>query len=594
MSSNINLYAQGGAASNQPGAGSNVLGWDGTVGAGVQDITLENQFSNKNITFNTNSTGTHGSSTTKMTIIGSTGSMDGFVGIGTTSPLSLLHLYSPGANSLHSRFTNGSSTNGLLMGLDASGNAEINMQDNLDINFYTAGSVLPYLTVMGSTTPGYVGISTTTPIFQLSVGDPAAISPSPDGSILAVGTMGSGATVPNGLTNNRMFWCPSRGVFRAGGSASGEWDNTNMGDYSIGLGYGNNAWGNYSCTINKYTSATGEQAFAAGLSTNADADNSSAFGEFTRGDSYDEMVIGRYNLPCVGCSSLTWNANDPIFEIGNGTGILGLENNIMTVLKDGRTGIGLLAFPPLAEVELNVERRTDAATANATSGYFKAEDTYASGGLIIGVIGQATQLGTSGAGSGSGGRFFAGGTSANSFGVFGWAYGAGKKNYGGYFQATQIGHGVPTNYGVYGLATGGVVNYGVYGDLGLACPPCPVPPCAPCAPPTTPNYAGYFNGDVGTTTAYWVLSDSSFKENVQDITDPMSVLNQLNPKSYTYKQNENQSIQMQANTHFGLLAQELKSVLPQLVKESVHPARFDSLVLKLLQLLILKLLIIPN
>lgn len=86
MSLNSNVLAQGGAINNTPGAGSNVLGWDGTVGTGVQDITLENQFANKNVTFNTNNTGTNGSSTTKMTILGNSGSTSGYVGIGNFTP----------------------------------------------------------------------------------------------------------------------------------------------------------------------------------------------------------------------------------------------------------------------------------------------------------------------------------------------------------------------------------------------------------------------------------------------------------------------------------------------------------------------------
>lgn len=497
---------------------------------------------------------------------------------------------------VHAQITNTTNTSGTTsplteyVGWDGLGGNSQNLDianqftpgaTNYNINFWTNNSnaTTQKMTILGTSgsDDGFVGVGVVAPVFKLTVGDPA--NDTEDGGILAVGTMGSGSTIPAGLTNNRMFWCPSRGVFRAGGSVLGEWDDSNMGDYSIGLGYGNNAWGKYSCTINKYTSATGEQAFAAGLSTNADADNSSAFGEFTRADSYDEMVIGKYNLPCVGCSSLSWQGRDPIFEIGNGTGLFGLENNIMTVLKDGRTGIGLLTFPTLADVTLNVEERTDAGlgSVNATAGYFKSTDTYSGGGQIIGVIGQAIQGGPTATGNSSGGRFFGGGKAKNTWGVYGWGMDATVLNYGGYFQATQAGAVNPTNFGVYAAALNATVNYAIYGDLGLACPPCPVPPCPPCAPPTTPNFAGYFNGDVGTTTAYWLLSDSSLKDNVQDISDPISILNQLNPKSYTYKQDNNQSMHLQPNTHFGLLAQELEGVLPQLVKESVHPARYDSL-----------------
>jgi len=140
--------------------------------------------------------------------------------------------------------------------------------------------------------------------------------------------------------------------------------------------------------------------------------------------------------------------------------------------------------------------------------------------------------------------------------------------------------GGATDIGVYGAANVGVpgiINYGVIGDLGLPCPACLTPGgCGACLPTVSPDYAGYFNGDVYSTTFY-ALSDSLLKENIQNITNPMNILNQLNPKSYTFKQDQNRSMYLNAGTHYGLLSQDVEAVLPQLVKNSVHPARYDSL-----------------
>lgn len=131
------------------------------------------------------------------------------------------------------------------------------------------------------------------------------------------------------------------------------------------------------------------------------------------------------------------------------------------------------------------------------------------------------------------------------------------------------------NVGVYGFAQikylpTGFFNYGVVGDIGIACP---IPPCGA----TVPDAAGYFNGDIQSTTAIYVLSDSTLKENIQDIINPMDVINSLNPKSYTFKQQANRSIILPDDVHYGLLAQELESVLPGAVKNRIHPARYDSL-----------------
>ena len=140
------------------------------------------------------------------------------------------------------------------------------------------------------------------------------------------------------------------------------------------------------------------------------------------------------------------------------------------------------------------------------------------------------------------------------------------------------------NVGVYGLAqipshpTSVFTNYGVIGDLGIPCPLCIAPVgCPACFGPTAPHYAGYFNGDVFSSTGFYNISDANLKDNIQDLASPLDVIMQLNPKSYTFKQDQNRSMYLGAGTHFGLLAQDLETILPSLVKEGRHPARFDSL-----------------
>lgn len=156
----------------------------------------------------------------------------------------------------------------------------------------------------------------------------------------------------------------------------------------------------------------------------------------------------------------------------------------------------------------------------------------------------------------------------------------------------------PRNYGVYGFVkdapntfcagvyghtpiTGGLVgsvNFAVYGDLGIACPLCLAPPCnPPCQPPTAPDFAGYFNGDLLSTTAIWMPSDANLKQNIQDFSNPLETINQLQVKSFTYNQDQNQSMRLPSGTQVGLLAQGVYAVAPQLTKDCVNPARYDSL-----------------
>lgn len=92
------------------------------------------------------------------------------------------------------------------------------------------------------------------------------------------------------------------------------------------------------------------------------------------------------------------------------------------------------------------------------------------------------------------------------------------------------------------------------------------------------KYAGYFNGDVkstGTITASTIAttSDLRLKENVKELTEAYKIISQLSPVSFTFKPDTNmfsydaKSQEMQ-NTHYGLIAQELKEVLPNVVYEN--------------------------
>ena len=64
-------------------------------------------------------------------------------------------------------------------------------------------------------------------------------------------------------------------------------------------------------------------------------------GKDLRAESYVETVVGSYNVRSGG-SVDTWVGTDPIFVIGNGQYSTGTQSNAMTVLKNGRVGIGVI------------------------------------------------------------------------------------------------------------------------------------------------------------------------------------------------------------------------------------------------------------
>lgn len=141
-------------------------------------------------------------------------------------------------------------------------------------------------------------------------------------------------------------------------------------------------------------------------------------------------------------------------------------------------------------------------------------------------------------------------SSANGYGVYG-SNGGGTAGVYGY---TGGGTG---SVGVTGHCTG--VGYGMsaYGDAGSG-----------IYATSVSNYAGYFAGDVYSTGSY-VGSDLRLKQNIQDVTKAMDIINQLQPKLYNFKNDGNYKLMnLPKGQHYGLIAQDLEKVLPNLVRDS--------------------------
>ena len=120
--------------------------------------------------------------------------------------------------------------------------------------------------------------------------------------------------------------------------------------------------------------------------------------------------------------------------------------------------------------------------------------------------------------------------------------------------------------GVAGIAQTGV---GVYGAIGTTLPV-----------NISGNYAGYFNGNLKTTgtmtaSSYITSSDKRLKNDISEITSKISsLLYNLRPVSYKFSGNDtihfnyDSDAQELKNTHYGLIAQEVKELYPNLVYEN--------------------------
>ncbi|HLP11089.1 MAG TPA: tail fiber domain-containing protein [Flavobacteriales bacterium] len=136
-------------------------------------------------------------------------------------------------------------------------------------------------------------------------------------------------------------------------------------------------------------------------------------------------------------------------------------------------------------------------------------------------------------------------------------------SYGGFFQAINITPG--RNYGIYTEANNGVTNnYGIFAK-------------APLSGGTAgPNYAGYFDGDVVRTGNDNFTSDSILKENIDTLGNALSIINQLKPKTFTYKQTSYPSMSLPGGLQYGFIAQDVEIILPELVNNEIHPPKYDS------------------
>jgi trimeric autotransporter adhesin len=199
-------------------------------------------------------------------------------------------------------------------------------------------SATSLFTVRGS---GSVGIGTTAPTADLHV--------SGLNGFLVTGTYGSG-TIPATGTGTRMMFYPKKEAFRVGWAVGTQWDDVNIGNCSIAMGFqvvasgassvamgmGTNASGAYSTAMGSQTVASGERSTAMGENTTSSGDFSTAMGFGTNANAWASTAIGQCNVG--GGTTGSWVATDPLFEIGNG--IPSAKANAMTVLKNGNVGIG--------------------------------------------------------------------------------------------------------------------------------------------------------------------------------------------------------------------------------------------------------------
>jgi hypothetical protein len=128
-----------------------------------------------------------------------------------------------------------------------------------------------------------------------------------------------------------------------------------------------------------------------------------------------------------------------------------------------------------------------------------------------------------------------------------------------------------SNLGVYARANNGANNYGIYAEVQGG-----------STGGTVENYAGKFAGDIsmagsGYATGTWVDgSDSTIKNDIVEIQNPLDALGKLKGYEYTFDAEGFPSLNLPEGKHYGLLAQEVEVQFPNAVKQMNFPAKVDS------------------
>src|SRR6266516_339606 len=111
----------------------------------------------------------------------------------------------------------------------------------------------------------------------------------------ATGTVGSGV-IPVTGPGVRLMWYPRKAALRGGGVPTTQWDDVNIGNYSVALGSGTTASAEAATALGRNTRASGQRAIAMGAGSVASGFSSTAMGYTTTASGFISTALGNSTI----------------------------------------------------------------------------------------------------------------------------------------------------------------------------------------------------------------------------------------------------------------------------------------------------------
>ncbi len=183
----------------------------------------------------------------------------------------------------------------------------------------------------------HVGIGTTNPTTELDL----------LGDLLIRGSYTGTSSVPSAGSDSQLYFDVQSSSFRAGQATAAQWDDANVGNYSIGIGYNATASGSGSVAMGISTIASGPQSVAFGDQTSALGDESFAMGEQAVANSTQSFAMGNSTTSATGNNSFAFGAGvdtNGVGAVAMGSGSQATGNYSVALGQNTTAGGGANTF----------------------------------------------------------------------------------------------------------------------------------------------------------------------------------------------------------------------------------------------------------